>query len=353
MRRLYLHVGLHKTGTSSLQRLLLENRAALAAAGVGLAPFQDPRNGSHHPILAALERDGAEAVFARVAAAPGERLLLSAEELSQEMNNRPDHLAALAAAAGRRFETHVVVFLRRQDFLKESVYAEAVKGWYCGTIADDDHYDFDHASRLARLEAAFGAGRLHVALYRDPGPNDIVGDLFAAVGAPVDPGSLKPVPRTNVSMARRKTLFLGQMPKPEAARDDATARVAAYFVARVLAGSAAVADDGGRFLLSPAGRHALVAAHLEGNRAIVARHGLADPGGFLALPEPGEAWAPPAPITAAEVAAVRRACLVACLRRHRRNPLAAARLAAQVNALLRPMPRRLAAAAATAEVLAG
>ena len=345
MRRLYLHIGLHKTGTSYLQRLLLENRALIAAAGLGLGPYQDPASGSHHPILAAIERDGPEAVFARVAETPGERLLISAEELSQEMHGRPGYLAALHAAAARHFEPHLVIFLRRQDFLKESVYAEAVKGWFAGSIHEDTHYDYDHAARIARLEAAFGPTRVHVALYRDPGPNDLVGDLLGATGTAVDRDRLAPLPRRNVSMPRRRTLFLGQMPKPAEAPDDAAARVAPHFVARVLAGSAAVADDGGRFLMSPREHHDLVAAHRAGNRALVEGRGLADPGSFLALPDPDAPWAPPAPVTAAEVAAVWRAALVSCVR-SRRNPVAAARLAVQVSRLLAPMARRLRAAGA-------
>ena len=43
---------------------------------------------------------------------------------------------------------------------------------------------------------------------------------------------------------------------------------------RGAAGVRAIADDGERFLLSPAERHALVARHLAGNRALAARHGL-------------------------------------------------------------------------------
>ena len=130
-------------------------------------------------------------------------------------------------------------------------------------------------------------------------------------------------------MHRRKTLFLAGMPKPAGAADDARDRGAPRFVARVVAATDAIADDGERFLLSPAERHALVAAHLAGNRALVERLGLADPGPFLALPDPDAPWSPPAPITARELAAVRRAALVACLRG--RNPVAAARLAAQIR----------------------
>jgi hypothetical protein len=333
MRRLYLHVGLHKTGTSFLQRLLLENRATLAAAGLGLGPFQEP-SGSHHPIVAAIDRDGPEAVLARVAEAPGARLLISAEELSSQLLE-PAYATALAAAAARRFEPHLIVFLRRQDHLKESAFAEIVKDWYSGDIRDDDHYELDHARRVSALEAAFGRGRVHVALYRDPGPNDIVGDLLALTGTRVDRACLRPVAPQNVSMHRRKTLFLAGMPKPAGATVDPRDRVAPRFVARVVAASDAIADDGMRFLMSPAERHALVAAHLDGNRGLVARLGLADPGPFLELPDPEAPWSPPAPITPRELTAVRRAALAACLRG--RNPVAAARLAVEVGRLLAPM----------------
>jgi hypothetical protein len=330
MRPLYLHVGLHKTGTSYLQRLLLENRDLLLAAGLGLGPYQDPVSGTHHPILAALEEEGPEAVLDRVAEAPGARVLVSAEDLSWVLRSR-DRAAAIRDAARRRFDPHVVIFLRRQDFLKESVYAEIVKGWFAGDILGDTHYDYDHAGRVAALEEVFGADRVHVALYHDPGPNDIVGTLLAATATDLDPARLRPVPPQNVSMGRRKALFLGQIPKPADAWADRRAWMMPNFVARVVAASDAIADDGERFLMSPRRRHDLVAAHLAGNRALVERRGL-EPRGFLDLPDPDAPWEPPAPITDREAAAVRRACLLACLRR--RNPVASLRQGAQVARLL-------------------
>ena len=125
-------------------------------------------------------------------------------------------------------------------------------------------------------------------VYDDFGGGDIVAPFLAALGLDLDTGQLAPVGRQNASMHRRKLLFLGGFPKPAAAGrwENGAARFPAGFVTRVLAASDAVADDGGRFLMAPAERHALVAAHLAGNRALVARHGIADPGGFVALPDP-------------------------------------------------------------------
>ena len=92
-------------------------------------------------------------------------------------------------------------------------------------------------------------------------------------------------------------------------------------VAGILRESGAVADDGGRYLLSPRERHDLVARHQAGNRALAARYGLDDAGSFLDLPDPDAPWAPPAPITAAERRAAFRAVLGGLAAR--RNPLAA------------------------------
>ena len=335
MRQLYLHAGLPKTGTTYLQALFLRNRATLEAAGLGFGPHMDPATGSHLPrFVAALEARGAAAVIAETEACPGERLLVSNEDLG--------HFLAMPAGGGRswgeavrdaadgRFAVTVIIYVRRQDFLKESIFAQAVKAWYSGDIRDNDHYDFDLDGKLRALEAIFGRDRVLPIVYDDVGRGDIVAPFLAALGLDIDTGRLAPVGRENASMHRRKLLFLGGFPKPAAAEhtDNAAARFPAGFVARVVAASDAIADDGGRFLLSPRDRHALVAAHLAGNRALVARHGIADPGGFVELPDPEAPWSPPAPITAREVAAVWRESLAAA--RAGRDPLRAAWLAARL-----------------------
>ena len=53
----------------------------------------------------------------------------------------------------------------------------------------------------------------------------------------------------------------------------------AHFIARVVAGSDAIADDGVRFLMSPRQRRDLVAAHRAGNRALVERRAAAPAAG--------------------------------------------------------------------------
>jgi hypothetical protein len=338
MRDLYLHIGLHKTGTSYLQKLFLENRDLLLEAGLGLAPYQDPHTGTHHPIAAAIARDGAERVFAEVARSPGDRVLVSAEELCIQFED-PARAEAIRAAAARHFTPKIVIFLRRQDFLKESVYAQIVRYQYTGDIRGDDHYNYDHDARLRALEAVFGRGNVIVRLYRDGGGNDIVGSFFQAIGVPVARERLRDVAPQNVSMHRRKLLFMAGVPKHPLAEEDHRHMFLARFMARVVERSDAIADDRGRNMMSPAERHALVARHQEGNLAVVARHGIADPGGFVELPYPGEPWSPPAPITPAERGAVYRAALAEAW--SGRNPASALKLSARLAALFAGTSRNL------------
>ncbi len=341
MRDLYIHIGLHKTGSTYIQQMLLANRAMLEAAGLGLAPWLHPTEGNHYPLLCALRAgqwraEDCARIFAGVAETPGDKLLISAEELCWAMS-RPEQAAAFHAAAARHFTPRVVVFLRRQDMLKESIFAQVVKTWYTGPIAAETHYDYDHDARLRALEAVFGRENVRVALYRDGGPNDITGAMLDALELDLDRARLTPVPPQNVSMHRRMVRFMSELPKPVEASKDRARMQFARRIAGIVQAAGAIADDGGRFIMSPRERHDLVARHLEGNRALVARYGIAEPGGFLEAPDPQAPWEPPAPITGPE----RRAALAAVLRagRVRRNRLAGLAFTTRASAAFARMAR--------------
>ncbi len=332
MRELILHIGLPKTGTSYLQQSLVANADRLRAAGLGVSAFQDPRDGDSRPFRRALATRGIEAVMDDLAATPGERVILSSEQLSDWLDN-PGFAAGLHRAASRHFAVRILIFLRRQDFLKESLFAQVVKRWYEGDIAHETHYDYDHAGRISRLERAFGRPNIRVALYHDQGPNDIMGALLRAAEIDLDPGELDQIGRQNVSLHRRKVLFLSQVPKPDPDIQDL-----AQLVTRVLGQSDTVADDGIRFVMPPANRRELVARHQLGNEAIVRAYGLTDVRGFACLPDTDEDWTPARPTTLGEIAATQAEAIAYCLRELR--PRYAARMIARVAAMAPAMARR-------------
>jgi hypothetical protein len=342
VRTLYIHIGQPKTGSSSIQRFLVDNRAALLDAGLGLGPYMTLASGKSLPLRRAIAAKGLPAVMAELAASPGESLAISSEHLASIMVDEAA-ATALRDAARRHFRPVVVVFLRRQDHWLESDYAQEVKTRlagpieaYAAALAGDAGLDYD--AGLARLERLFGRDGLRVLVYRDDGPNEVVAGFLAAIG--LDPGLAAGAAagRLNASPHRRKLLFLSQVPKP-----DPTIQDLATFMAGVVERTAAIADDGGRFLLSPRDRHRLVARHAAGNRALVARHGLADAGHFAALPDPAADWSPPRPITPAERRAVLGEAMLACARMARhRHPRFVLRMTGKVASLyarMRPPPQ--------------
>ncbi len=139
-KRLILHIGMHKTGTSSVQRYFSRNRAILRRMGVcypksiGADGERQPKHaalfdaisheadfGTEHPVLGSASRQ-IDRVATEIEASQCDVGVLSAEGLSGE---RPVFASAMAELAVR-FETRVVVFVRRQDHWVESFYKQMV-----------------------------------------------------------------------------------------------------------------------------------------------------------------------------------------------------------------------------------
>lgn len=133
---LVLHIGLQKTGTSSIQTMLADSAAYLREEGF-FYPSLPKREGTiwnapfRHNILVSTYADFPSA-FERLDAAQEDRFwkdlesspltpILSAEEFSR--------LRTLDRLAGRlkSFDVHLVAFLRRQDLLAESLYNQRNK----------------------------------------------------------------------------------------------------------------------------------------------------------------------------------------------------------------------------------
>ena len=118
--QLVIHAGIHRTGTTSLQRTLARNRAALLAQGVAY-PGEAP---NHQALAWELVRgqSGAREVLALVEARRrARRVVLSGEDFAIH-----EDLGWLAAVAARH-DVRVVIYLRRQDHWLMSWYNQHVK----------------------------------------------------------------------------------------------------------------------------------------------------------------------------------------------------------------------------------
>lgn len=119
MRRLVVHLGCSKTGTSSLQAGLWESVDALSAAGVGL-PFRDREEHLEH-LLRPLgwvsveafagphDATALAALPGRIRATPGDVLFASNEDLAELDRRGAEAIATIAAEAGTELQLMLTV----------------------------------------------------------------------------------------------------------------------------------------------------------------------------------------------------------------------------------------------------
>jgi hypothetical protein len=161
----YLHIGLHKTGTSSIQAFVNANRETFEQGGVAI-PKAGWLEGAHHNVpLEILGKPkfspaagGLAAALPEIDARPD--ALLSSEEF--EFLDLAG-VKRLKQALGER-AVKVIVYLRRQDALIASTYAQQIKmGARLGSFSEYVtqslyHPRFDLFMLLMRWSKVFGEG---------------------------------------------------------------------------------------------------------------------------------------------------------------------------------------------------
>jgi hypothetical protein len=130
----YIHIGPHKTGTSSIQWFLQENRAELLKHGY-FVPESETKRGAHHAIVGKLcgqeLRDDHELAAAKFARAldetPFEAVVISSEALQGLLRIR-DYAKVFFSRIGElNLEPKLVLFPRNQSQWINSSYSSVVK----------------------------------------------------------------------------------------------------------------------------------------------------------------------------------------------------------------------------------
>jgi hypothetical protein len=132
----YIHVGPHKSGTTSIQWFLQENSAELLKQGY-FVPESDTKRGAHHTLaeaLAGLEMgDHREALVTRsiraIAETPAEAIIISSEALEGLLRNRRHTEAFFNRIRELNLEPKLILFPRNQPQWINSSYASSVKSF--------------------------------------------------------------------------------------------------------------------------------------------------------------------------------------------------------------------------------
>ncbi len=211
-RHLTLHIGLSKTGSSSIQRVLAGQRPAMQEAGIYYP--RSPGWANHALLPASLVRDPAilwgfhpgtwegmsqAARLARfrrewdeeMAALPdwATACVISAEQIGGLLRH-DDEVQRLADLLSLHFATmRVIVYLRRQDSHLASAYSQWLRG---GILHEprlpeegpEAHFEYDYGPMLDMYASAFGEAAICPRIFarnRLVG-GDVVEDFMAAAG---------------------------------------------------------------------------------------------------------------------------------------------------------------------------
>ncbi len=218
MRMAYVHVGTHKTGTTSIQAMLGANDTLLADRGILIPRTGRPAcgTGAHHNIAFELAQspqfDPAlgtlVALLEEISAAGAPTVVLSSEEFESLSFNRGGLQRLFTGLLGIGYDVRVMLYLRPQADYIESLYATiAAGGWpvdfapFVATLLERGTYG-DATVDYLRLVDAFATGfhrdRLIVRPYRsNAAPERLLREFLGIIGAgevPIDalrlPGKL-------------------------------------------------------------------------------------------------------------------------------------------------------------------
>ena len=224
-RTLYLHIGSHKTGTTSIQKSLSANILALAALGVDY-PIGNNDTNLHDCFRPDKEFGFPERGFRlhrpkrllrRLDACKNPTVVLSSEGLSYVFE--PESAAEIHAMFQAHFDrTFVVSYLRRQDLLAVSHHQEGSKrpsrpaarlyGNRPNALPQSGpHLDryLNYDARMALWADAFGRDAMRIrAFERDRlVGGDVVADFLTVLG--IDPEAIENQPIANASFGFTRT----------------------------------------------------------------------------------------------------------------------------------------------------
>lgn len=190
---LYLHIGVHRTGTTSIQSYLEASQEQLLEGGV-LVPFGQGRPFQHSKGIRTREVS---------ASAVGKEILADLQSRGVEINSVifseedicQTETPALFAGLADHFDVKVVIFLRRQDQWLESWFQQNIKGQWNPDLANISFGDFyqlaaenkffwiDYHSLAANWAGVFGRENLLLrVMERSRMPNGPVHEFMAAMG---------------------------------------------------------------------------------------------------------------------------------------------------------------------------
>lgn len=169
MTKLVLHLGLHKTGTSAIQRALHKNRELLRTNGIYY-----PDTGSfeaHHAVASRLKQSCSDTdtdAVADIERTFGYWRKTDCSEVivSSEIFSECGYVGSLRVLRNLYSDIEIVFYVRRQDLLLESAYGQLIK--QNGEVKDIDSsspYFLDFHSHIMKFVSAIEPDKVSIRKY--------------------------------------------------------------------------------------------------------------------------------------------------------------------------------------------
>jgi len=191
MKKIYLHIGLHKTGSTSLQSFLCQNKDSLLRNGY-LHPHQglSAAKRCHHNLAWQATSDhrfdqslgSFQSLRNEIELSSADKVIISSEDFSRAQLNEIKYIRSELNS----YNIKIVVYIKRQDLRVQSVYSQLVKnGFYFKSI--DDFIDsakskFDYYSLLQPWQNIFGIENIIVRPLEKAQIKDIFCDFISVIG---------------------------------------------------------------------------------------------------------------------------------------------------------------------------
>lgn len=187
MKTLYLHIGLQKTGTSTVQMHFMHPTGPFEAAGIDCLRQAIAPNHAHHNAAWEVgdhkrfrpDLPGFAALVTAAQASTAQRIFVSSEDFSLISAAQVQRMAA----ALTDFDVRPILCLRNQLTWSESIFAQACKrgyikpfGTFAKTLAEKGRTDF--AGIYNAWADVFGQDKMQVLIYEN---HSDISDAFAAL----------------------------------------------------------------------------------------------------------------------------------------------------------------------------
>ncbi|MDG1461952.1 MAG: hypothetical protein P8R04_00150 [Gammaproteobacteria bacterium] len=225
MRRLYIHIGYNKTGTTALQNFLKLNRVKFIERGFLYPTYGTADISAHHRFAAPFCRTTPahfdeghdpsyviENVMDELKASGASTMIISTEMIVFYADCFPDKIKQLLEQFD---EVKLIAYLRRQDDYIHSYYNSAIRNGRCATGFNEfvSGINLDYFDNLIAWETLFGEGNIIVRPYESENfsVNSIYSDFLSLLGQSLDSDLQIPTERPNEALSKPMVYMLREL----------------------------------------------------------------------------------------------------------------------------------------------